>query len=141
MSSQGSIRRASFVSGLVLLLAALPCAVAQQPASSSRAAEIRRHVEQLAPDAKISVIPYQGEEEFGSFVSKGADEFTFHDVDTKVDVTVKYEAVKHLRDGYGGYNHLHHRHTDRRRALIVGAVVGAALVGLVIAVAVSLSHS
>jgi hypothetical protein len=129
------------VSGPVLLFAILPCAFAQQPALASHAAEIEHHVEQLAPDTKISVIPYQGQEEYGRFVSRTGEGFTFHDVDSKVDVTMKYEAVKHLRDGYGGYNLIHHRHTDRRKSLIVGAVVGAALVGLVIAIAVSLSHS
>jgi len=111
-------------------------AVGQHPLSQN-AAKIERHVAQLAPDAKVSVIPYRGEEEFGTFVSKTAEGFTFHDVDTKIDVTTKYEEVKDLRDGYGGYNHIRHRHTDRRRSMIIGAVVIAGLLGLVFAVALA----
>jgi hypothetical protein len=94
-------------------------------------------VEQLVPGRKISVIPLHGQEAFGSFVSKGQQEFTFHDVDTRTDVTLKYEEVKVIRNGYGGYNHLHHRHTDKKRALIVGALVVAGLLGLVFAIALS----
>lgn len=136
MFSHPNTRRASFGAGLVLL-ASTVCISAQTAALSPHAAEIERHVSRLAPDAKISVIPYQGQEEFGRFVSRQADGFTFHDVDTKADVAVKYEAVKDLRNGYGGYNTIRHRHTDRKRALIVGLVLAAALTGLIVAVAVS----
>jgi hypothetical protein len=94
-------------------------------------------VDQLVPGSKISVIPFHGQEAFGSFESKGLQEFTFHDVDTGTDATLKYEEVKVIRNGYGGYNHLRHRHTDKKRALIIGTLVVAGLLGLVFAVALS----
>lgn len=138
MSSWGNVRTAILTSSFAVFLAASPASFSQQPAVlSAHAAKIQQQVEQLVPGSKISVIPRQGQEQFGSFVSRGQQEFSFHDVDTKIDVTIKYEAVKHLRDGYGGYNHIRHRHTDRRKSLIVGAVVIAGLMALVFAAALS----
>lgn len=135
MFSRRGIRRVVWT----LALALTGGAFAQRPLSQN-ALKIERHVAQLAPDAKISVIPYQGREAFGRFASKTADGFTFHDVDTTVDVTTKYEEVKILRNGYGGYN-MSHRHTDPKKVRITRIVLAGALVGLLILAAVSLSHS
>lgn len=127
------------ICGAVWMLGlAVPATAVGQQSLSQNALKIERHVAQLAPDAKISVIPYQGREEFGRFVSRTAEGFTFHDVDSGTDVTMKYEEVKHLRNGYGGYNSITGRHVDRQRSRIFGAVFLAALLGgLLVALALS----
>ena len=138
MSRWRGVRRAILAVSFAVSLAASSHSFSQQlPVLSAHAAKIQQQVEQFVPGSKISVIPRQGQEAFGSFVSKGQQEFTFHDVDTRTDATLRYEEVKVIRNGYGGYNHLRHRHTDKKRALIVGAVVVAGLLGLVFAVALS----
>jgi hypothetical protein len=138
MSRWRGVLKAILTLFFAVSLAASQLSFSQQPpVLSAHAAEIRQRVEQLVPGNKISVIPLQGQEAFGSFVSKGQQEFTFHDVDTGADAMLKYEEVKVIRNGYGGYNHLRHRHTDKKRALIVGAVVVAGLLGLVFAIALS----
>lgn len=123
---------------VLIFLLALGGADAQQPASPSKTAtKVKAKVETLASQAHISVIPAQGEEEFGAFVSSDADGFTFYDVDRKTDVSFRYEDVRKVKDGYGGYNHLRRRHTDRTKALVAGAVVVGALVALIVAVALA----
>lgn len=121
---------------LVVFAASLSGA-AQQPLSA-QATKVRRQVEALQPQDRISVIPVQGEEEYGSFVSRTETDFTFHDIDEKRDVALRYDEVKKVKLGYGGYNGLRHRHVDRdRQRLFIGIMAGA-LVGLIVAVAVSM---
>lgn len=122
---------------LVFSGGAIASCLAQKPTLSPKAEVIRHQVEQLSPGAKISVIPYQGRKEFGTYLSSDPESFTFHDVDTKADMTLRYEDVKHIRNGYGGYNSIARRHTDRTRSLIIGVVVIGALIGLVFAAAAS----
>jgi hypothetical protein len=110
---------------------------AQQAASlSNKAAAVKRKADTLAPHAPISVISIHAEEEYGNFVSGNAEGFTFYDVDRKTEVTLKYADVRKIKDGYGGYNSLRGRHTDRTKTIIVVvAVIGAlgALIGAVAA--------
>ncbi len=121
---------------VLIFLLTLGSADAQQPGSPSKTAiRIRAKVETLSLQDHISVIPVQGEEEFGVFVSRDVDGFTFYDVDRKTDVSFRYEDVRKVKDGYGGYNHLRRRHTDRTKALVAGGVVVGALVALIVAVA------
>ena len=94
-------------------------------------------VARLSPETHITVIPLQGEEEFGKFVSSTDADFTFFDVDRKSNVTLRYSTVRKIKEGYGGYNSFQHRHTDRTRGLIVVAVAIGVLGGLIAAVAVA----
>ena len=84
---------------------------------SKEVAAVKRKADTLTPDAPISVIPIHAEEEYGNFVSSNAEEFTFYDVDRKAEVTLKYAEVRKIKDGYGGYNSIRGRHTDRTRAI------------------------
>ena len=75
-------------------------------------------------------------EEFGTYLAMSEDEFSFYDVDLKTDVHLKYESVRRVKNGYGGYNTVRHRHTDRTRGLLVtGAIV--VVVAVVLGVALS----
>ena len=107
---------------------------AQQAASlSPRAAAVKQKADYLSAGDRISVVRIDADEEFGTFVANDQEGFTFHDVDRKTDVTLKYDTVKKIKNGYGGYNSINHRHVDRRRNLIVAAVVVVGLVVLIVA--------
>ncbi len=89
----------------------------------------------LKPGKKISVVREHSAEEYGKLQTASQTALTFYDLDLRMAVTLPYGDIKKLKRGYGGYNGVTHRHTDRTRALIVGGLVVAALVGLVIALA------
>jgi len=120
-----------------LLVLTMACTTSAQQASplSPRAAAVKQKADTLAPDAKISVITLHGEEEFGTFVSNNQEGLTFYDVDNKTVVTLKYIEVKKLKDGYGGYNSIRQRHTDRTKGRIVAVALAGVLAALIIAVA------
>ncbi len=123
---------------LICVLAARSVSAQQPPSLSKRANEIKAKVEKLSPQAHISVIPIQGHEEFGKFLSSDQESFTFHDIDRKADVSLKYEEVKKVKNGYGGYNPIWGRHTDPTKNRVTAAVFVGVLVGLIVAVTVSL---
>jgi hypothetical protein len=108
-----------------ILMVAIPSTSTAQQVSdlSKQAAGIKRIADTLSPGSRISVIPIQGVERFGKFVSSDQEGFTFHDVDDKIDVTIKYSEVRKLKKGYGGYNTISGRHTDRRSGIIVVGVI------------------
>jgi hypothetical protein len=95
---------------------------------------VKVKVARLSPADKISVVRIQAEEEFGNFVSRTENDFTFYDVDEKHHVTLRYEDVKKVKEGYGGYN-IRGRHTDATRNRIILIAGVGVLLGLVIALA------
>ncbi len=122
---------------LVLLLVftlAVQSAGAQAPLSKN-AERASRKAGSLARNAPISVVRIHADEEFGTFVSRDAETFTFYDIDRKAEVTLRYVEVKKIKDGYGGYNHARGRHTDRTHGLIAACVVLGLIGGLLVAVA------
>jgi hypothetical protein len=102
---------------------------------STKAAAVKRKADALSPQAPISVVRLNADEEFGRFISNDQEGFTFYDIDRKADLTLRFETVKKIKDGYGGYNHAVHRHVDRRKSLIIVATVAGGLVLLIIAAA------
>ena len=118
------------------LMVSIPLTTAAQQASglSRQAAGIKRIADTLSLGSKISVIPFHGAERFGAFVSNGSESFTFHDIDDKTDVTLKYSDVRKLKQGYGGYNSVSGKHTDRKHAVIAIVVVLGIIGGLLVAV-------
>jgi hypothetical protein len=115
----------SRVVAVFLIIATTVTATAQQaPTSlSKRALAIKHKVDSLAPHSPISVILVQGEEKYGDFLANDQEGFTFHDIDRKADITLKYSDVRKVKNGYGGYNSARGKHTDRRKALVITAVV------------------
>lgn len=121
---------------LLLIPAIAVAASAQQVAPLSKHdSAIKRKADALARGTSISVIPTQGDEQFGTFFSNDSQGFTFHDVDRNIDVTLRYADVRKLKQGYGGYNSVRGRHTDRTRGLIVTVVVLGGLGALIAAAA------
>ena len=97
------------------------------------ALEIEHQVSQLGADGKLSVIPLRGPEQYGKLVSAGAGSFTFYDVDAKANVTFSFAEVDKVKAGYGGYNTVQHRHTDRTRGVLIGVGIAVLLTVLVVA--------
>lgn len=121
---------------LVLMLVVPWTTCAQQAGVNPRqAAAVKRKIDTLAPNAPISVIPRRSREEYGNFVSKNADSFTFYDIDLKSEVTFKYVDVRKVKNGYGGCNSIQKRHTDRTKTVIIVIAVMGALGGLIAAAA------
>jgi hypothetical protein len=119
------------LAGLLISLLALTTSAQQVAPLSKKAAEVKRKAETLSPHSAISVIPIHGEEEYGNFLSSGTDELTFYDIDRKTEVTLKYAEIQKIKDGYGGYNSVRGRHTDRTKVVIVVLAVAGALGALI----------
>jgi len=132
------IRRLSGALTCILVFCSTVNLRAQQAVTlSQRELAVKHKLEQLQPGAHISVVRLHAPEQFGNFVSSQQDVFTFYDVGQKKNVVLGYGEVKKIKDGYGGYNSIRHKHVDPTKRL-VGVVVGAGvLFGLIVAVVVS----
>ena len=118
--------------GLLLFTLTVTSSAQQSAPLTSAEAAIKRKADTLAPGAHISVVRLHAPEEFGDFLSNDEQGVTFHDIDLNSDVTLKYAGIRKIKDGYGGYNSFRGRHTDRTKALVIGAIVVGGLVGLII---------
>ena len=107
-------------------------------ALSKRALAAREKVIHLPQHAKISIIKVHGPEAFGTLGSCDTSTFEFYDVDRKMNVTVSYEDVKKVKEGYGGYNSATRTHVDRRSGLIVMCAVFAGIAALIATAVVSM---
>ena len=119
----------------VLLIATTVIAGAQQtPNLSKKAQEIKHTIDNLAPHSPIRVIPVQGVDEFGEFLSNDQDGFTFRDIDRNSDVTLRYAEVRKVKSDYK-HNSARGRHSHRRGDIIVIALLLGALGGAIAAAA------
>ena len=107
----------------------------QVPVLSKRASAAKRTADKLVVNAPISVIRTQGTEQYGKFQSGNEEGFIFYDVDLNANVTLRYEEVRKIKNGYGGSNSLRHRHTDRTKTIIIVVAVLGALGGIIAAAA------
>jgi hypothetical protein len=109
----------------------------QGPTLSKRAEGVKNKVIALAPNDRISVIPLQDQEEYGTLLSHDEDAFTFYDVDRKANVTLRYTDVRKVKSGYGGYSSVTRRHTDHTKAVVIALIVVGVLGGVIGAAAAS----
>ena len=107
----------------------------QVPALSKRTVSVKEKADKLVPNARISVVREHAEEKFGNFISNNSEGLTFFDIDRKANMTLRYEEVRKIKDGYGGYNSFAKRHTDRTKAMVVVLVTAGALLALIVAAA------
>ena len=117
----------------LLVLATFP-AHAQTP-PSPHALKVEAEVHRLHPGDKMSIIPRDAPEIFATLTATGADSFDCQDVDEHIPRHFTFEAVRKVKPGYGGYNYLHHRHTDRTANRVVLIAVVAGLATLIVAAA------
>ena len=127
------IRYKTISAAAIILFAAFSSPAQGVLPAAKRIEKARAEAARLTPGAKLSVVPVNGEEEFGKFVSSDRDSFTFDDVDVKGRVTLNFSDVAVLKSGYGGYNAVTHKHVDRRKNTIVVVAVVVALGGLIAA--------
>jgi hypothetical protein len=124
-----------------LLIVVITATGIAQPDShtAKRTMAIARKVASLPLHAKISVIPLDGPEQYGEFLSNDSEGFTFRDVDRQAEVTFNFAEVKKIKNGYGGYNSFAGRHTDRTKNLIFSACV-LGMIGSILAALASASN-
>jgi hypothetical protein len=121
---------------LLLIVSMLGLGYAQQmPVLSRHASAVKRKVDQLSPNAPISVIKVQGSEQYGQFQSDDNQSFTFFDIDLRKNVTLSFEEVRKIKAGYAGKNSLHQRHTDRTKIIVITVITLGAIGGLIAAAA------
>lgn len=118
------------------LIALVPSTTIGQQAGplSSHAAAIQQRVSKLAPQTHISVFPFQAPVLFGNFLSSDPRGFSFYDIDRRTTVTLGYDQVRKIRNGYRDAKSGARRRTSSR---VVVAVVVAALAGLIAAAAMA----
>jgi small nuclear ribonucleoprotein (snRNP)-like protein len=123
-------------------MVAIPTAQAQQgPVSlSAKAEKIRHRVTALSLGSPITVIMKNKAEYHGSLGAVRDAEFVVNEMDENRPLTVRYEDVNKLRNGYGGYNSVSGRHVNPFRSKVAAAVVLGGIVALVL-VLVSLDKS
>jgi hypothetical protein len=120
----------TLVSALLVISISTTTSAQRVSGLSRQAAGIKRIADTLSPGSRISVIPFHGAERYGTFVSNDSESFTFHDIDDKTDVTLKHSDVRKLKQGYGGYNSISGKHTDRKRGIIVAVVIVGVVFGV-----------
>ncbi|HEX4064714.1 MAG TPA: hypothetical protein VHZ09_01730 [Acidobacteriaceae bacterium] len=128
---------ARWIAALLLATFTLTTTAQQIAPISKREAAVRKKTASLALQAPISVIPLHAPEEFGTFTASDAQGITFYDIDSRTTVTLPYSQIRKIKNGYGGYNGVQHRHVDRTHTYIVEGCVAAALGGLIAAAAMA----
>lgn len=122
----------TIVSALLIVSVWLAASEQQVSGLSKRAAEVKRVANSLSPGSQIRVIPINGPERSGVFVSSGEESFTFRDADGKIDITLKYSDVRKIKQEY---NSSTGKHNKRKGGIIAAVLVFGLLGGLVIAAA------
>jgi hypothetical protein len=120
------------VSALLIVSVSLTASAQQVSGLSKQAAEVKRVADSLSPGSKIRVIPVDSPERSGTFVSSGPESFTFHDVEARADVTLKYSDVRKIKQEY---NSSTGKHNKRKGGIIAAVLVFGLLGGLIIAAA------
>ena len=130
------LRLRKTVAALTLCAFSFTASRAQQPGQSPPGrATVAAKVSTLKAGDKISVVFMHAAECYGTFLSSQQEGFTFHDVDQNADVTFPYADIKKVKNGYGGYNFVTRKHTDRTKAYIVVGIAAGVIVGIIIAAA------
>lgn len=120
------------------LTCSVPIGFAQQTSVlNKRDTALKRKADSLAPQAHISVIPLRGEEMFGNYISNDQQGINFYDVDSKLTVNLGYSDILKIKKGYGGYNFIHKKHTDRDTSRTVVLLFAGILGAVIVAAAVS----
>jgi hypothetical protein len=119
----------------ILCLTLVASSTAQSPTPpklSKNAAKIKQQVTVLAKGAPIRVDRRGADEEYGTFVSSDESELVIFDVNTKIEVHLKFEDVRKVKDGYGSAKSSPHRRVPYPVRLLIGAVI---VCGLIVALA------
>jgi hypothetical protein len=125
-----------FLALILVLLSAWSTVAAQ----NSPAEKARREVGRIGLQGNITVYMPNGQEYYGSVSRIGADDFSVDEVDQRREVSLRYDAVKKIRRGYGTGRAINGKRIHpRKRLLVMLAVVGGLLTLVFVAVAADMS--
>lgn len=91
----------------------------------------------LSTHAQITVVQAHAPKNYGTFISSDETGFTFYDIDKNSEVTLKYEDVRKIMDGYGGRSSSSGGRMPTGKKVLI--TVGVALIVPVITIAILVS--
>jgi hypothetical protein len=108
----------------------------QLSAQPSPAEKIRQQVGKIGNLNNVTISMRDGHEYYGLITQVGQAEFSVNEVDLNREITLRYQDVKKVREGYGTTRNIYGRRIHPRTKLIVTmAVVGSLLALVFVAVA------
>lgn len=124
----------SVVVAIVLVVVSV-CPAQQTGPLSPQAVTVRDKIRSLPAGRKVTILMKRRHSYHGDLQKADEMSFSMYEVDQQRVVTIRYEDVKKVRRGYGGYNSVCGCHVDPLRSRIAAIAVGAVLLGILIAVA------
>jgi hypothetical protein len=108
----------------------------QLAAQTPQAEKIRQQVGKIGNLSNVTVTMRDGREYYGLIAQVGQEDFSVNEVDLNREITLRYQDVKKVREGYGTTRNIYGRRIHPRTKLIVMlAVVGGLLALVFVAVA------
>lgn len=118
--------------GIAPAVAAVRSAPAkQQKEAAKRIEKLKRVVDKVGVGRRITVFLKNGEELHGTVSRIGAEDFDVAEIDLKQLITVRYEFVEKLREGYGNINLFTGKRRSPRKGTEIGVLAGALLLVVV----------
>jgi len=96
----------------------------QQQAADKRIEKLRRVVNKVGVGHRITVFLKNGDYLHGTVSRIGPEDFDVAEVDLQRLITVHYEFVEKVREGYGGINLITGKRTSPRRGVGIALAAG-----------------
>jgi hypothetical protein len=96
----------------------------QQKAAAKRIEKLKRVVDKVGVGHRITVFLKNGEDLHGTVSRIGAEDFDVAEVDLKQLITVRYEFVEKVREGYGNVNLFTGKRRSPRKGTEIGIFAG-----------------
>ena len=96
----------------------------QQKAAAKRIDKLKRVVDKVGVGHRITVFLKNGEDLHGTVSRIGAEDFDVAEVDLQQLITVRYEFVEKVREGYGNINLFTGKRRSPRKGTEIGIFAG-----------------
>ena len=96
----------------------------QQKDAAKRIEKLKRVVNKVGVGHRITVFLKNGEDLHGTVSRVGAEDFDVAEVDLQKLITVRYEFVEKVREGYGGINLFTGKRKSPRKGTEIGIFAG-----------------
>jgi hypothetical protein len=96
----------------------------QSPAADKRIGKLKRVVNKVGVGRRIMVFLRNGDDLHGTVSRIGPEDFDVAEVDLQRLITVRYEFVEKVREGYGGVNLITGKRASPRRGTGVAIAAG-----------------
>lgn len=111
---------------------------AQKPSTADKQVEkVRRTVRKVGVAQRITIFLKNGDTLHGTVAQIGEDDFQISEVDRQQTFTVRYDAVKKAREGFGGINLFTGQRTSPprgERIALFSALIGALALPIILVV-------